>query len=455
MKKQVLLSIVVFGVLCFALNTVSVAQTTCTPVFTTPGSFDSCFGYDGTGKVITTVPNVTETLYSRKARLQSDGKILSLMAAPFEPQENGFNNIIIRYNANGTLDTTFASGGVLYMEWRINGSYGNAYDMAVQLVDSFDANGNPIVEERIVVVGSAPALVSGGQIRLRVERYLPSGLPDTTFGTDGTGRVILDVAYALAVAIQPLDQKILTMGDSSVLVRLNANGTPDATFGVNGVSQAKSGVRTQALAVQSNGKILAAGDYNSDFAIARFNTNGTLDTSFGKSGRVVTDFARKTDRANDIRVLAGDYIIAAGSAGTNSYRNTGIARYTPNGQLDTSFAGGAGKATISVSPANDAAYSIDLQSNGKIVLFGEADGANGYRDFGLARFNANGTIDTTFGQGGKVTWDYLGANDDARGLVQRNVCGTGCDRIVAVGPVRTDASSGYGQSLGAAIGLIP
>jgi uncharacterized delta-60 repeat protein len=446
MKKQALLSIVTFALLCFVSSTDVLSQTTCTPVYTTPGSFDTCFGYDGTGKVITNVPNTSRAFYPGSAALQSDGKILSLIEAPFEPQEgNNFNTVIIRYNADGTIDTSFASGGVLYIDWRMGSNNTTAYDLAVQLVNSFDANGNPIVEDRIVVIGAAPPLVSGERHRLKVERYLPNGLKDYTFGTDGTGTVVVNAAYGLTVTIQPQDQKILTVGDLGVLVRLNANGTPDVTFGVNGVSQVNAG-SSRGIAVQPDGKILTAAG-----SITRYNANGTLDTTFGKSGRTANNILA----SRDVKILANGYILAGGSVSANRKNNMAVARFTPNGQLDTTFGGGTGKATISVSPNNDTAHNIDLQSNGKIVLFGDADGVNGYRDFGVARFNANGTIDTTFGQSGKVTWDYLGANDEARGLVQRNVCGAGCDRIVAVGPARTSLTNGFGTSLAAAIGYIP
>jgi uncharacterized delta-60 repeat protein len=445
MKKQSLVSIVMLAFMCFIVNTSGFAQTA-TPM-PSPGSFDTNFGGVGTGTLITTVPGVTRLLYPKRARLQSDGKILSLMQSIFEPVENGFNTVLIRYNADGTLDTTFGIGGVLYIEWRLNGVSSFAYDMAIQSVQTPDANGNTVVEERIVVIGSAPALVSGGVHRLQVRRYLPNGTIDTSFGTEGNGRVIVNAAYGLAVAIQPQDQKILTMGDNRVLVRLTANGTPDTTFGVNGVSQADSGVSARALAVQSNGKILAAGN-----AIARFNSDGTLDITFGKSGKTATN---SSIGANDIKVIAGNYILAAGFVSSGRGNNMAVARYTPNGQLDTSFGSGTGKGIISVSPGNDSAKSLDLQSNGKIVLIGEIDGANGYRDFGIARFNANGTIDNSFGQGGKITWDYLGATDDARGVVQPNGCGMNCDRIIAVGAVRTDSTEGNGTSLAAAIGYIP
>lgn len=446
MKKQALLPIVMVAILCFALNTIGFAQTTCMPVFTAPGSFDTCFGYDGTGRVITTVPSVLRALYSGNVALQGDGKILSLLEAPFEPGAgNNFNTVIIRYNAEGTIDNSFASNGVLYIDWRMGSGSSVGRDLAIQLVNSLDADGNPTIEERIVVVGAAPPLSGSNIHRLKVERYLLNGVKDVSFGTDGTGTVVINAAYAWTLAIQPQDQKILTIGDQGVLVRLNANGTPDTTFGVNGVSQVNAG-NARSIAVQSNGKILTAAA-----SITRYNANGTLDTTFGKSGR--TD--SKILASRDIKVLANDYILAGGYVTASNKSNMAVARFTPNGQLDTSFGGGTGKATISVSPANDFAYNIDLQSNGKIVLFGEADGVNGHSDFAIARLNANGAIDTTFGQSGKVIWDYLGAKDTARGIVQRNVCGVGCDRIIAVGPARTDPSGGYGTSLAAALGYIP
>jgi uncharacterized delta-60 repeat protein len=251
------------------------------------------------------------------------------------------------------------------------------------------------------------------------------------------------------------------MGDLSVLVRLNTNGTPDTTFGINGVSQAKSGVSAKSLAVQSNRKILAVGSFRknngpSDFAVARLNENGTLDGTFGTSGKVTTDFAKGSDGASDVVVTGSDYIIAGGSAGSNSGSNMAVVRYTPNGQLDTSFGGGSGKASFSVNAGNDGARSLSLQSDNKIVLFGSAIGTGGNRDFAVARFNADGTIDTGFGQGGKVTTDFYGGHDDNYGVIQPNpACACG-ERIVSVGVARTMTSDGggYGNSFAAAVGYI-
>ena len=108
-----------------------------------------------------------------------------------EAASAGFSNVIIRYNANGTLDTSFGSGGFLYMNWNnAANAFGTAYAMAIQRVQRTDEFGNVVIDERIVVGGAYN--VTGACCQYRVDRYLPDGNPDFSFGTSGNGRVIIE-----------------------------------------------------------------------------------------------------------------------------------------------------------------------------------------------------------------------------------------------------------------------
>src|SRR5262249_49582815 len=145
---------------------------------------------------------------------------------------------------------------------------------------------------------------------------------------------------------------------------------------------------------------------NENFALARYNANGTLDTTFGTKGKVTTDFAGNGDWAGGVAIQADGKIVAAGSAGDSSGPGTiGLARYNTNGSLDASF-GNGGKVMISIRPGvstDDAAHAIAIQSDGKIVVAGFTFDPSFGRIFAVARYNANGSLDTSFGTGGSVT----------------------------------------------------
>src|SRR5262249_43769685 len=151
-----------------------------------------------------------------------------------------------------------------------------------------------------------------------------------------------------------------------------------------------------------------------DFALARYNSNGALDASFGTGGRVTTDFASPNDQAEAVAVQPDGRIVVAGPAGrfTNRGFDFALARYNTNGTLDTSF-GTSGKVTTDFAGADDLPSepsSVALQGDGKIVVVGQTL-VGGVNDFALARYNTNGTLDTSFGTSGKVSTDFAGAND--------------------------------------------
>src|SRR5215472_16863891 len=195
----------------------------------------------------------------------------------------------------------------------------------------------------------------------------------------------------------------------------------DPTFGTGGrvtTDFGGTGAAARTVAVQADGKILTAGVAAStgvaDFALARYNSDGTLDVSFGTGGQVTTDFAGANDQAESVSVQPDGRIVAAGAAGP--YINRGfdfaLARYNSNGTLDTSF-GTSGKVTTDFASANDVPSepsAVALQRDGKIVVMGETL-VGGVYDFALARYDSNGTLDTSFGTSGKVTTDFAGGND--------------------------------------------
>jgi uncharacterized delta-60 repeat protein len=207
-----------------------------------------------------------------------------------------------------------------------------------------------------------------------------------------------------------------------------------------------------AVAVQADGKIVAAGrslgttqDY--DFALARYTANGGRDVSFDGDGRVLTGFGRGTatfnDQAYGLAIQADGKIVAAGWAGPY----LAVARYTTAGKLDTTFSGD-GKQLITfgfTGTGLNVANAVAIQADGRIVVAGEAWNGLDF-DFALARFNTNGSLDSTFGGGGKVLTDY-GTDDHGRGLdiaavdgqiSVAGVVGTSTDYDIAVARYDTD-----------------
>ena len=170
------------------------------------------------------------------------------------------------------------------------------------------------------------------------------------------------------------------------------------------------------------------------FNLAR--ADGDLDPSFGNSGKVTTSFFG-TSQISTIAIQPDGKIVAAGSA-TNSSGNTGfaLARYNADGSLDTKF-GSAGKVTTDFFGRNDLAKGVAIQPDGKIVVAGSAlTGTDGF-NFALARYNADGNLDADFGAGGKITADFSGKSSSAEGVSIQND-----GKIVVGGYAQTGSADG-------------
>src|SRR6266508_2029957 len=201
-----------------------------------------------------------------------------------------------------------------------------------------------------------------------------------------------------------------------------AAGDLDPTFGVNGKVTTNffegAGVDAAfATAIQPDGKIVAGGSTqnpvtnSADFALARYNIDGTLDTTFGSGGKVATDFLGFDDSVLAIAIQPDNKIIAAGYAIDGFNFESAVARYLSNGSLDTTFGNGGKVTASSVNMATAGA----VQADGKIVIAGWGTGPGADYDFIVLRYNSNGTLDNSFGNGGKVTI-HIG-NDFAQGMV--------------------------------------
>ena len=205
-----------------------------------------------------------------------------------------------------------------------------------------------------------------------------------------------------------------------------AAGSLDTTFGQEGIVITSIHGSTDfatSVALQSDGKILAAGASHNgskyDFAVARYNTDGSLDTSFNGTGKVITSIGPRPtdpygDKAYGVAVQSdGKILVARPSMGPSFYADVAIVRYNADGTLDTTF-NGTGIVTTDISATNDFMYGLIIQPDGKIVVGGHSNDSGSHDEFEVFRYNPDGSLDTSFNGSGVAKADIGGANlDDA------------------------------------------
>jgi uncharacterized delta-60 repeat protein len=287
-------------------------------------------------------------------------------------------------------------------------------------------------------------------------RYDTAGTLDTTF--DGDGKLVI-TGPASEVAVQG-DGKILLGGTQLIhspdsvtsdfaVARLNSDGTPDSSFSDDGLATADFGGQRDAagaIALQADGKIILAGGTGgpgSDraFAVARFNDDGTLDMSFNGDGTQQTNLFAGSEQSREVVVQVNGKIVIGGTV-RGKHMDTGdfgLARFNSDGTLDTSFGGDGGVRTSFVA---DQLWGLALQSDGKILAAGGVSSPSG-GNFALARYKPGGRLDPTFSKDGKLQTDFSGGQDDeARAaLIQANgrivLAGRGASGVFALARYRT------------------
>ncbi len=370
------------------------------------GDLDPTFS--GDGKLTTDFGDNVNRIYNRAhaVAIQPDGKIVAAGYASGASDDFA----LARYNANGTLDTGFGTGG------RVRTDFAGAKDQAHAVALQSDG--------KIVVVGQAyiGANTTGTQTDFALARYNANGTLDTGFSGDGKATLdfgSVDIAWAVAI---DNNGKIVVVGDSEdfALARYNADGTLDTTFSGDGKLTTDFGNSSDllfAVAVQSDNKIVVAGrggDVGSyGFVLARYNVNGTLDTGFSGDGKVKTVFDQNaTVRA--LAILDDGKILAVGHHFNGNDQELVMARYNSDGTLDNTFGstnfGNSGTVVTNFGGTDFWVFGAALQANGKIVVAGvtgtnlnsDFDGGN----FGLARYTSSGALDGSFGSGGRVVTDF-------------------------------------------------
>src|SRR5215471_2837395 len=347
--------------------------------------------------------------------VQPDGRIVAAGIASIPG--NGDDFAIFRYNTNGSPDSSFGSRGA------VTTNFFGGNDRATAVVVRSDGT---------IIAGGDAFNTNTGNTDLALAAYNQDGSVDASFGVDG--KVTTDIGLndlANAIVLQP-DGKLILAGsvlDSKlakgfVLVRYNSDGSLDSGFGIGGevvTDFFKNSDEVASIVLQSDGSILASGFADvgitgRDFAIARYDSHGNLDTTFGVGGKATVDFFGGIDEAKSIALQPDGRIVLAGSAfnGT-TLADFALARFNADGTLDKSF-GDQGKTTTDFARNLDEARKLVVLSDGSIIAGGRTFAAGSGFDFALASYNADGKLDRSFGSQGKLTTDFRGGNDQAFGM---------------------------------------
>ena len=339
----------------------------------------------------------------RAVLIQPDGKVVTV--GPREVGQNfHFQFGATRHDANGNLDPSFGTGGIATTS--LGGNDDKARDAAL------------LPDGGFVAVGQAdPAGLAN--VDFGVVRYTADGHPDPSFNS--TGVETTDISgrgdVANAVAVQP-DGKIVAAGEAETapsffdfaLVRYNTDGTLDTSFDGDGIVTTDLGSEfddATAIAIQPDGKIVVAGNTDQNVALARYLPNGKLDPTFNASGTVVSNIG--ANEADGVAITPGGTILIAGTrVGPQGNRDPFVASYGPNGKLNLGF-GNSGVAQADLSGQDDFGNDLVVDANGNIVVVGSASSAT-VSDMALVRFKPDGTIDKT------LTTDFHGTGDFGNAL---------------------------------------
>jgi uncharacterized delta-60 repeat protein len=310
--------------------------------------------------------------------------------------------------ASGELDLTFNNSG------KVQTNMGVANDVTTAIATQIDG--------KIVCVGYSSN--NNGNYDVAVLRFNVDGLLDTSF--DGDGKILKAIGsgddWAAALAIQT-DGKILVGGtsftgenDDFAILRFNADGSLDNTFGVGGIVTTKilKEDRIAGIALQFDGKIIAVGtsyqppgDVIGTTVVARYNPNGTLDASFGASGISLIGITEGSFSPTSVKIQLDGKIVVGGSSTNGNVTGFAIfamARFNRIGTLDTTF-NTNGKVYTQIGAAFSRVSSLAIQNDGKIILGGASSNFHFTSDFTIARYQPNGLLDPSFNSDGIVITD--------------------------------------------------
>jgi uncharacterized delta-60 repeat protein len=370
--------------------------------------------FSGDGKAVTDLSARGD--FAGAVAVQTNGKIVVAGSAAFDGRDPKF--ALVRYKANGTIDTSFG-GGDGTVRTNFTPREDAIYGVAIQ------------PDGKIVAAGDAGFRT--GNSRFALARYDADGTLDPSFGNGG--KVTTNWTSGndpVSSLVLQSDGKIVVAGGAGhnfrnpklAVARYDSNGDLDPTFG-HGDGKVRTDVTPRkdyanAVTLQPDGKIIAGGigslptGPRAVFELVRYGADGMLDTSFSDDGKRVLNFTRMDDSVQGVVVLPGGDILAGGISNFGRFNgNFALARFNANGTLDTGF-GGDGKVTTSLTAGDDEAWDIVLQPDGKVVAAGDARGRGGR--FAAVRYGSDGSLDPTFGSGGVAFVNFTARDDFALGV---------------------------------------
>ncbi|MFO1349102.1 MAG: hypothetical protein U1F12_11050 [Pseudomonadales bacterium] len=390
-----------------------------------PGDMDLSFNRLG---YVATAPLKAGTGFNGNGIIQQvDGK---LVAVGNTYDKKGMKQFaLLRYNLDGTLDTTFNGTGMVITK---------ISDLKVPVDDA-----KAVIQQsngRLVVVG---VTASGVNNDCALVRYNKDGSLDETFGEKGIVTMGFGTKDDTCLSIiQQADGKLVVAGEAAMsngndkadfaLARFNADGSLDSSFGTGGkvTTDFNGTVNNGRSVIQlADGKLLMVGYSDYNFALTRYNTDGSLDTTFDTDGKLFVDIASDRDYAISVLQQADGQLVLAGYTNVNPGNKTNfvVVRLNLDGSFDTSF-NSTGKLVLSVDSNNNTAAKVIQQADGKLVLAGSTITSS--KHMALVRLNTDGSLDTGFGGGGKVIANIGTVSDEAVSVVQQadgklTVAGTG------------------------------
>lgn len=317
-----------------------------------------------------------------------------------------FFSSLLYSQTDGTLDTSFGTNGKVFT------------DLSSSSTD-FAEDGIQLSDGKILVGGYATA----NGLDYLLLKYLPTGQLDTSFGTNGISIIELGTSLSRIkrIALQS-DGKIIAAGRSgssiayATVARINPDGTLDTTFGTGGKTIRIAGTESDiySLTVLPNNKIIVVGyilNSNSDIQVLKLNEDGSFDTSFGTNGVVVLNFGSLPQRAF-CSVMNGDKILIGGVVSTPNEASL-LTQLNPDGSLDTSFGTNGYVATpfgVNTSSTYDRFFSVQI-FNDTIYAVGYRNSNSFNFHINLAKFTLNGVLDTSFSDDGKLLIDTSSEKD--------------------------------------------
>ena len=403
-----------FALPCLLLASVAVATSSAFAAL--PGELDTSFGGDGL-----VMSGFGAYGASAEAVIQQpDGKlVVAGYVDNANPATSEKSLVLLRYNAfNGSLDTDFSGDGASIV------SYGNGIRAAALARQS---------DGKLLAAGWTATSTTDEVAVVRIKAT--DGSLDSSFSSDGVATVRIGTAPARAFAVASRsDGSAWVAGYTStagtnvedfMLLRLKSNGELDSAFGSGGGLLTDIGNGTDkafAIAKQTDGKVLLVGEASvlvntartRDFALVRYTAAGKLDTGFSADGKLTTSFSTGDDAVARAAIQQKDgKLVVVGTSSDGVDYDIAVARYLSNGSLDSSF-GGDGKVLTDFGGNDDIATGVIQQFDGKLLVSGSSSSGNAF----LVRYNTNGSLDTGFGVGGKLTTsssNSLGMN----GVVQQ------------------------------------